>query len=504
MKIKKFFEEDYTNYASYENLRSIASYIDGNYNVKRKIIYTLLSKPQFKMRVDLFSQEVISKSKYIHGSLEDAVVNMTQDYVGSNNLPLFKGFGDLGSRLTGGVSSATRYIQLSPVIANYIFIKEDNPILINQRFEGHDIEPKFYVPIVPMLLVNGSNSPSIGFSHLVMPRNLKDIITNIKRKLNGLDYIEMLPYYRGFKGTIHKGNNERQFIIKGVAEVVNTSTVKITELPLGYNMLSYRNFLLKLKKDKKISDFIVENDTKKDIFLYTVKFERKILNELSGDSLLKYLNLISTKSDILFLNNADNQIVEFNNVYEIMDKYIDIRLEYYKLRKEYNINKMQLDIDIQENKIRFINDVLSDVINFKNKNKKEIEKELNNLGYLKNEDSFDYLLNMSYLNSTKDNLNKLISKRLDLIKELSYYKQKDIADIWNEELDELSKKLDLNLVIEKTKIKTIDNKKKQALKIKDIENEVTVPGEPISLVNNLRRQESLKNMNEKKDLKKLF
>lgn len=510
MKIKKFFKEEYLNYASYENLRSIPSYIDGNYNVKRKIIYTLLSKPNFKMRVDLFSNEVISKSKYIHGSLDDAVVNMVQDHVGSNNLPLFKGYGDFGSRLTGGESSATRYIQLSPVMANYIFNKDDNNILINQRFEGYDIEPKFYVPIIPMLLINGSQSPSIGFSHKVLPRNILDITNNIKRKLNNKEYTEMLPYWNGFKGVVEKGEGERQFILKGVVEIINSTTVRITELPLGYNMLSYRKILLDLKQNKKIVDFTVNNDTKKDIFDYTIKFERKILNDLSEEKLIDYLNLKKTVSDILFLNNEKNKIEEFNNVYEILDKYIQIRLEYYSKRKEFLINKMTDDITILLNKIRFIKDIIEEKITFKNKSKKDIESDLSKYNYDLIEDSFDYLLNLNIYNLTKDKLEDYINKERELQKKLEDYIKKDIKDIWIEEINELLKALGYSSkdLKESKKVVMISTPLGNNKLYDEFNNTVHSNVEGITEVNIDRRKRALElmeNLEAKKiDKKKLF
>ena len=485
MKLTDFFENEYLTYGSYENFRSIASYVDGNNNVKRKIFHTALNKGNFKMRVDLFANEVIAKSKYIHGSCDDSVVGLVSNYVGSNNIPLFKGLGDFGSRLTGGVSAATRYISIATShYLNLIYKKEDNDILIKQRFEGYDVEPKYYVPIIPILLVNGSNSPSIGFSHKVFPRNINNICQNIFNYLDNKPLNEMLPYYNGFKGTIEKGIGERQFIIKGVCEVVNTSTVKITELPLGPTMLSYRDFLKNLKTNKKIVNFKVNNDTKKDTYEYEIKFERKVLSSLTENKLYEYLNLRTTTSEILFLNNENNKIIEFNNTLEILQAYIKIRLDYYVKRKEYLINKMKLDITILENRIKFINDILNDVIIFKGKKKTQIEKQLKDLNYYKDE-SYDYLLNMNIHSLTEDKISDLENRLSKLMKELEDYLNKDVTMIWKEELNNLlvalgEKKLRVNQSRLEDIIKPIDNINLEEIqkieKFKqEISNELAIP-----------------------------
>lgn len=446
-KLREFFDGSYLDWASYDNFRKIPNIVDGFFNVKRKILFVGLDKSS-KKRTDLFSNETIADSKYIHGSLDGSVIGMTCDYVGSNNINYFKGYGDFGARLDS-TASATRYtsVELNNII-NLIFRKEDEGVLIKQKFEGFDIEYKFYVPIVPMLFVNGSEAPSVGFRHVILPRNIIDIVNNIKNYISNKPLNVMIPHYNGFNGTIEAGKGNRQWIFKGNANIVNTTTVEITELPLRSNickdMISYRKYLSKLKADKKIKSFTVKNDTKKDFYLYEIKMERKILSDLenSNDKLLDYFGLISTDSEILYMNNINNKVIDYSDdINKAFADYCDIRLEYYEKRKLFLIDKLVDDITLLMNRIRFIECILNDEIVFKKQTKIQIENQLSILKFDFIDFSYNYLLNMNIYSLTKDKLDELKEKESNLQKKLNEYEKTDIRDIWLSEIDELVKSL---------------------------------------------------------------
>ena len=96
-----------------------------------------------------------------------------------------------------------------------IYIKEDEFILDYLHDDGYKVEPKFYIPIIPMVLVNGALGIGTGFSTNIYNYNVEEIIEWIINKLNNIPYDkEFIPYYEGFKGTISK-HSENKFLIKG-------------------------------------------------------------------------------------------------------------------------------------------------------------------------------------------------------------------------------------------------------------------------------------------------
>jgi len=234
MKITEFFKKDYVNFSSYDNLRKIASLVDGQKNASRKILYTILEKNiKEKVKVSQLGSKVAEFSEYLHGNLDGVIVNLGQDFPGSNNIPLVKKSGNFGTRFSQE-ASASRYIYASGTDEFFsLFKQEDSPILKHQFFEGEKIEPMFYVPSLPILLINGSEGVSSGFAQKILPRNPEDVKSYIKNTINGKESkTALVPFFKGFKGKIIQGENSAQWIIKGTVQKVGINKVLITEVPI--------------------------------------------------------------------------------------------------------------------------------------------------------------------------------------------------------------------------------------------------------------------------------
>ena len=223
-KITEFFKSDYVDQASYDNLRKIASLVDGQKNAARKIIYTILQKNiKEKIKVSQLGSKVAEFAEYLHGNMDGVIVNLAQDFVGSNNLSLLQKKGNFGTRFAQE-SSASRYIFTygSENLFN-LFRKEDNNILVRQFFEGQEIEPVFYVPNLPVLLINGSEGVSSGFAQKILPRDPKLIKDYIISSFNNDSLPLLPPFYKGFKGSVEQGENPAQWLIKGTFDKISNS-----------------------------------------------------------------------------------------------------------------------------------------------------------------------------------------------------------------------------------------------------------------------------------------
>ena len=220
-----------------------------------------------------FSGYVSEQSGYHHGeaSLNAAIVGMAQDYVGSNNINLLMPNGQFGTRLQGGKDSASeRYIftQLSPV-TRYIFRKEDDAILEYLEDDGFPVEPMFYVPIIPMVLVNGGKGIGTGFSTDVLSYSVSKLIYYLQCKLEhkSTSDIEFTPSYRGFTGSYHENDNNR-YIVKGKYEKLSDKKVRVIELPIGCWTDDFKQHienLMEADKNKKGKAFVKDyNDMSTD------------------------------------------------------------------------------------------------------------------------------------------------------------------------------------------------------------------------------------------------
>lgn len=322
MTLTEFFGTDYVDYASYDNLRKIASYIDGQKNTARKILYTVIDKNiSNEIKVDQLSNKMAEHTQYLHGGAQGVIVTMAQNYVGTNNLPLLTREGNFGTRFSPE-ASAPRYIYtMKEKYLSGLFNKEDNEILIPQEFEGDKIEPRFYIPTIPMLLINGSEGISSGFAQKVLGRDPKcikqyveDYITsggNVRPKKSN----NLTPYYEGFKGTVESGDEVHKWIIKGAIKRKNITSVEITELPIGYNLKSYIKVLDDLEDKKVIRSYKDLSDN--DQFNFVVSIDSKSLKSWSDDQIIEKLKLIKKVSENYTCIDEHNKIREFKSAKEI-------------------------------------------------------------------------------------------------------------------------------------------------------------------------------------------
>ena len=463
--IDDFVNKELIHFSNSDTSRSIGSSIDGLKTSQRKILYSCFKRKLYsEIRVAQLSGYVSEHAAYHHGeaSLQGAIIGMAQDFVGSNNINLLMPNGQFGTRIMGGNDAASsRYIhtEINP-ITDLIFRKDDMPLLKYLDDDGLPVEPEYYVPIIPMVLVNGMVGIGTGWSTSIPQYNPVEIIKNIKRKNTIGTYKEMSPFYKGFKGNIIK-ISDKNYITKGIYEL-NDNELVITELPIGEWTDKYIHFL----EDNILSekcDMIVDFDnhsTEKDINIKVVLsddfiYEDKLFTKKDGYTLFeKKLKLVTSISlNNVHAYNKDNVINKYDSPYQIMDEHYKVRTNLYIKRKEYILNELNNKLCILDNKIRFINEVIQKIIKVSECSKNDLLKQLFDSKYhlydtqtsvIKEASKFtavnngyNYLINMPIYSMTLDKVEEL-NKELNKIKgEIDIVLNKDIKTMWFEELDEL-------------------------------------------------------------------
>lgn len=436
MKITDFFNTEYVDQASYDNLRKIASLVDGQKNAGRKILYTILEKNiTSKMKVSQLDSKVAEFAEYLHGSMSGVIVGLAQDYVGTNNLPILQKKGNFGTRFKPA-ASAPRYIYTYGSDTFFkVLNKEDNAVLVRQQFEGNDIEPMFYVPILPILLINGSEGVSSGFAQKILPRDPEKMKKYISHKLAGtrLPRDTFTPFYKGFNGTITQGETPNQWLIKGSIERKGVNKVTITEIPIGYNLKGYLNVLDKLEEDKVIQSY--KDKSMNDKFLFEVTIPSKSLKAWDDETVLDKLKLIKTVSENYTVINENNKIQVFDSPQEIFDAYINVKLQFLQKRKEHIIEKLNTEITFDHCKYLFIKMIVDDELIINKRKKVDIVKDLEkNDSILKKDDSYDYLLNMNIISLTEERMKKLQSDIKEKQEKLKNLANTSIESLWLEEI----------------------------------------------------------------------
>lgn len=432
--VNDFIHKDLIWFSIHDNVRSIPNIMDGLKPSQRKILYVCRKRNiTNEIKVSQLSGIVSSEAAYHHGevSLMSTIINMAQNFVGSNTMNLLEPIGQFGTRLLGGKDAASpRYIftKLSEHV-KYLFNSNDDPILTYLEDDGMKIEPQYYVPILPLVLINGAEGIGTGYSTNIPCFNPDDIKQNIICYLNSKEMKEMVPWYPNFKGSIHdKGNGS--YVTKGVWKLSeNKKAIKITELPIGKWTNVYKEFLDSLL-DKNIIKKYENHSSESDVH-FIVHSTSEFTDDTDAiESILKLTSSLSTTNMHLF--NEKGIITKYNDVNYIIKNFVDIRLKYYNIRKEYLLHTWSEQLNTLGDKIRFIKLVINEDIIVFRRNKQNIKEQLENHEFSSKQ--FDELLSIKLHAFTEEELVKLENEITKIKTNMNVLKQKSKHDLFIDEL----------------------------------------------------------------------
>lgn len=458
---EEFINRELIHFSKYDCDRSIPNLMDGLKISQRKIMFAAFKRNlTSEIKVAQFSGYVSEHSGYHHGeaSLNAAIVGMAQNFVGSNNINLLLPNGQFGTRLQGGKDSASeRYIfTLLNKITKTIFPPQDGPILEYLNDDGLSVEPVYYAPIIPMILVNGSKGIGTGFSTDIMCYNPLQIIEYLQNKLRYIeDEIEFLPYYEGFKGEITK-LTDGKFLIRGKYEKIGVDKIRVTELPVGYWTEDFKEHLEYWcnpgeDKDKNkiqpiIKDYVeLWTDTNVLCEITFVKGKLEELEKAKGEhgcnGLEKLLKLYTTNTTTnMHLFDSNDTLQKYEKVTDIIDAYYTVRLQLYQTRKEYMIESLERELMLLSNKAKYIKENLDGTIDLRKKKKEQVVEMLESKGYdiIDDDEDYKYLVKMPMDSVTEENVERLNKEHGNKEAELETVKATSINKMWLDELEKLS------------------------------------------------------------------
>ena len=427
----KFINRELILFSMYDNQRSIPSVCDGLKPSERKILYGCFKKNlREEIKVAQLVGYISEHTAYKHGeqSLAGTIVAMAQNFVGSNNINLLMPNGQFGTRNKGGKDCASsRYIftELNKV-TRHLFNQNDSPLMDYIFEEGQKIEPNWYLPIIPMILVNGCEGIGTGWRSQLPCFNPHEIVQSLKSKLKGKGFIKLEPWYKGYQGEIKENpQNKGNYIVTGKYhwDEENPKKVIITEIPIKKWTEDYKYFLQELmgieimsrnnddskaqkkkgkgngrkksqdnseeeeKQKKKKKEIIVE-DLRENHTYNRVCFEVTLLDEYAKkfkqdeELFIKTFNLqttINIKNMVLF--SPEGKLKKYNSIEEILETFYELRLKYYHLRKDYMISVLKKEVATLSNKARFIKMVIEDELIIKRKKRAVLVNELYDLKF---------------------------------------------------------------------------------------------------------------------------
>jgi DNA topoisomerase-2 len=462
---QEFINNEMIHFSTYDCARSIPNMVDGLKISLRKILYSAFKrKLTSEIKVAQFSGYVSEHSSYHHGeaSLNGAIVNMAQNFVGSNNINLLEPNGQFGTRLQGGDDSASeRYIfTMLNSLTRYIFPEADDAVLKYINDDGTIVEPEFYAPIIPFALLNGISGIGTGFSCNIAPYNPKQIIGYLRNKLLGKtnEGSEFVPYYEGFKGIIRKLADQK-YLIKGLYEKVGDDKIRITELPVGTWTMPYTTFLETLmdgntldKAGKKIPPSIKDfTSVCTEVTVdFTIVFPKGKIQELEAsvdangcngvEKLLKLFTTISTTNMHMF--NSEFKLHKYTTIEEIIDDFYGVRMGIYQKRKAYLVDDIEKKLVKLSNRARYIQETLTGTIDLRRKTSTQVTELLVDMKFALYDGDYKYLIKMPMDSVTQENVANIMKEKETTEMELAALKATPLEKLWTNELDVLDAEYD--------------------------------------------------------------
>ncbi|CDO71762.1 hypothetical protein BN946_scf184920.g46 [Trametes cinnabarina] len=461
-----FINRELILFSMADNIRSIPSVADGLKPGQRKVIWSCFKRNLKKeIKVAQLVGYVSEVSAYHHGeaSLMATIINLAQDFVGSNNMNLLMPNGQFGTRDQGGKDhAAARYIftELAPIIRN-VMHPADDAILTYQQDDGRAVEPEWYMPIIPMVLVNGAEGIGTGWSTTIPSYNPEDIVANIYRLMDGQEQVPMLPWWRGFTGSIKKVGDNKYDVIGTITKVDDT-TIEITELPIHKWTQNFKAELEAMCGEKGDGlDYKEYHNNMNVHFVITMNEKGMEQAEKQGfHEFFKLTTKINTGNMVCF--DFDGKIKKYNSAEEIIEDFYPKRLAYYQKRKDFLANELQLQLDRLNNQARFVKMIVDKELIVANRKKADIVAELRRKQFrpfpkvvkakvhgeiedaAEDEDSgeeegnlsdYDYLLGMAIWSLTKEKIEKLLSQAKEKETELLTLLELTPIQIWRTDLD---------------------------------------------------------------------
>ena len=498
-----FINKELILFSMADNMRSIPSVIDGFKPGQRKVLYTCFRRNLKRdVKVVELAGSVSGLTAYASGeaSLQQTIVGLAQNFVGSNNINCLEPSGNFGSRLQGGQDAASaRYIytRLSP-FARRIFHQSDEALLAYNTDDGKTIEPEMYMPIVPMILINGADGIGTGWSTSIPNYKPEDVMDNLKRRMDGDSKDSMLamtPWFRGWGGEVEQLGEDR-FKFTGTIAETGENEVEITELPIRTWTQDFKDRLEEIIKAEKLPSFIKDyteyNTPSKVHFIITIE-EKKMKENLNKlEELFKLSKSMATTNLVAF--DAQGRIHKYASPLDIMEEFYQVRLRYYQKRKDHLLDVMRRDLEKLTNQARFVKMIIDGKLTVSKKKKAVLVAELHKLGFTrfpkvadakkegefeavveedKNDSSddaettagasdYDYLLGMAIWSLTQERVEKLNRQIGEKEEEIDVLIKKSNKDLWRSDLEDLEYEWKTQLDEEANRAKKVKSKGRRA------------------------------------------
>lgn len=449
--VSAFVDGELRDFSVYDCDRSLPSVIDGLKTSQRKVLFSCFKRNLTKeLKVAQLAGYVAEHSAYHHGegSLHGTIINMAQTFTGSNNINLLYPAGQFGTKVQGGSDAASpRYIftHLAP-LARLVFPELDDAVHDYLQEDGERIEPQHYVPVIPMLLVNGCRGIGTGYSTNVPCYDVRQVIEAVRAHIRGdvRDGVTWVPAYRGFRGTVTVTEDGGKAHTKGVVARVKANIYRVTEVPVSMSYQDLTNKLSALcegkRGEERVRDYKSYNTDKTCDF--RVEFRADVVKSVDDA-----VSILGLEDSITLTNmhafNAKGQIAKYAGPEGILEEFVPVRRAMYVKRKAHMIEVLTEKADWLNEQTLFIRAICDGKLVVSRRPDATVEKDIVGLGV--RPEKVGDLLGMPIRSQTESKLAALEAKCEEAERELALVKKTTPDEMWLNDLNVLEKAIEAGL-----------------------------------------------------------
>lgn len=445
--ITEYIDTDYRGYSNYViRTRCCPSLCDGLKTTSRKILHTAFSgslkNGALKKLLNL-SGETMNLALYNHGdaSLNGGIVTLCQPHNFLLN-PL-QSAGQVGSLRDPNACASPRYLSIQ--LSQFADIwRTDMDLLKYLNEEGQQVEPNYFLPIIPVVLCNrqiglapGYRFSNMSYSPLDIIDACVDILKSSKRTAQCTRVIH--PYIRDIDPSRFEMCESGQWVNKGTFTVNKTKdTVDITDLPFDMDYRTFEKLLNKYVESGKIKDW--KNNSRFGQINYHVIFNRGDLKKLcktSDSHIISMFKLNRTvPDDLLWVLDENNKVKHFDTANDLVEYFVNWRLTVYDERKSRLVKVLNERLDRNNELVRFIELVCKGTLKIRNRSKKDIAQDMKSYKL-----PID-LINTAMSKCTQEERDELLKQNKELREQLKYIQATTTTQMYLNDLKELRKTLD--------------------------------------------------------------
>ena len=428
-------KNEWLSFAKYTvEARAIPNMIDGMKPVQRFYLYSsiLNSKRDFK-KVSAVSG-IISDYGYNHGESSAAGSGQLMAATWNNNICLVEGRGSFGTRLIQE-AGAPRYVytRLHENFNRYIKDIDLSPVHEDPEHEP----PAFYLPVIPLVLINGTKGIATGFATNILPHDPKSIKSACLEYINTGDIKNRIGLkFPEFNGTVEKDKEEpNKYTVNGVYEKRGKTQLIITEVPYGFDRESYVKVLDGLEEDGDIVSY--EDQCDKTGFKFEVKLKQNTSAIWNKSKIINKFKLSKPMTQNLTVIDQNGKLREYEDARQLVKDFCDYRSGILQQRIDLRTKEEQERCRWLNVKMQFIQAVLDSKIEFKNKKKKDVTQQIYEETHALNETDIDKLLRINILSLTDELVKDLAKESKEAQKNLKFWSKEIPKNQFIKDLEEI-------------------------------------------------------------------